>query len=180
MSEKTDYSEEKPRGLNKKWAIFGVVVLFLILVGLGSSAVLRPVIVLKSNERGVFVKNTGGLDALIHRVDGFWFWSGRVAYIANMPSIHQRVESGSDFVRLDIPNIPVPEEHTPQQGPFYMRLWVRYIIPGMPIFRYAEQLFFKYDPDLNRWTAAKDIPLKYRSLGTLTIGDVDKVKLKFH
>ena len=88
------------KNLNKKWAVLGGLLLLLIVAALGSSAVLRPVIVLKSDETGVFVKNTGGLDGLIHRVDGFWFWSGRVAFIANMPSIHQRADSARKAVQI--------------------------------------------------------------------------------
>lgn len=172
--------KDRLRSVHKKWAVLGGFLLLLIVVGLGSSAVLRPVIVLESNETGLFVKNTGGVDALIHRVDGFWYWSGRVAFIANMPSIHQRVASGADLVRLDIPNIPAPKEHAALQKPFYMRLKVRYVIPGMPMFRYAKEFFFEYDPDLNQWTASEDIPLKYRSLGTLTVGNIEKMKLDFH
>ena len=86
------YLKDRLRNLNKKWAVFGGLVLLLIVAGLGSSAVLRPVIVLQNDKTGVLVKNTGGLDALIQKVDAFWYWSGRVAFIANMPSIHQKVE----------------------------------------------------------------------------------------
>jgi len=175
-----DYLKEKLRNLDKKWVISGGLVLFLILVGLGSSAVLRPLIVLETDETGIYVKNTGGVDALIHKVDGFWYWAGRVAFIANMPVVHQRVASGAAPVRLQIPNIPIPEEHATQQNPYYMKLAVRYKIPGMPIFRYTELLFFEYDSDLNTWATTENIPLKYRSLGSLTVGDVEPIALSFH
>lgn len=92
------YLKEKLRSLDKKWAVGGGLVLFLILVGLGSSGVLRPLIVLDTDEGGIFVKNTGGVDALIHKVDGFWYWAGQVAFIANMPGVHQRVEIGRAHV----------------------------------------------------------------------------------
>jgi hypothetical protein len=174
------YLKDRLRNLNKRWAVFAGLVLLLIVVGLGSSAVLRPVIVLQSDKTGIFVRNTGGLDAIIQKVDGFWYWSGRVAFIANMPSIHQKVASEAGLARLDIPNIPVPEGYAAQRKPFYMRLRVRYIIPGMPMFRYMEQLFFEYDPDLNRWIATENIPLRYRSLGRLTLGDVEPIELDFH
>ncbi|MBW2172193.1 MAG: hypothetical protein JRF69_09495 [Deltaproteobacteria bacterium] len=174
------YLKEKLRSLDKKWAIPGALVLFLIIAGLGSSAVLRPVIVLDTDETGIFVKNAGGGDALIHKVDGFWYWAGRVAFIANMPGVHQRVESGAGSVRLEIPDIPIPENHTTQQKPFYMKLAVRYRIPGMPIFRYTEPLFFEYDSDLKAWATTESIPVKYRSLGNLTVGNVEQIELSFH
>jgi hypothetical protein len=174
------YLKEKLRSLDKKWAVGGGLVLFLILVGLGSSGVLRPLIVLDTDEGGIFVKNTGGVDALIHKVDGFWYWAGQVAFIANMPGVHQRVESGAGAVRLEIPDIPIPEKHATQQKPFYMKLAVRYRIPGIPIFRYTEPLFFEYDSDLNAWAITKSIPLKFRSLGNLTVGDVEQIELSFH
>ncbi|MBW1741834.1 MAG: hypothetical protein JRJ47_00190 [Deltaproteobacteria bacterium] len=174
------YLKEKLKSLDKKWAIVGGLVLLLILVGLGSSAVLRPLIVLDSDETGIFVKNTGGVDALIHKVDGFWYWAGRVAFIANMPGVHQRVESGAGSVRLEIPDIPIPEMYATQQKHFYMKLAVRYRIPGLPIFRYTELLFFEYDSDLNAWAMTDSIPLRYRSLGNLTVGNVEQIELSFH
>jgi hypothetical protein len=174
------YLKDKLRNLNKKWIVIGGLVVFLILVGLGSSAVLRPVVVLDTDETRVFVRNTGGVDALIHKVDGFWYWAGNVAFIANMPDVHQEVSPGAHPVRLDIPDIPIPEKHATQRQPFYMKLVVRYIIPGMPIFRYTEPLFFKYDSDLNGWATTENIPVKYRSLGSLTVGDVQPIELNFH
>jgi hypothetical protein len=173
------YLKEKLRNLDKKWAVLGGLALLLILAGLGSSAVLRPVIVLDSDHTGVVVKNTGGVDALIHKVDAFWYWAGRVAFIANMPDIHQKVGSGTGFVRLNIPDIPVPEKHATQREPFYMKMAVRYTISGMPVFRYTEPLFFKYDSDVHGWATTDNIPLKYRSLGNLTVGDVEQIEPSF-
>jgi hypothetical protein len=174
------YLKEKLRSLGKKWTVLGSLVLILILVGLGSSAVLRPLIVLDTDKAGIFVKNTGGVDALIHKVDGFWYWAGRVAFIANMPDIHQRVVSGAGPVRLEIPEIPIPEGQAAQQRPFYMKLAVRYRIPGLPIFRYTKPLFFEYDPDLKTWEVTESVPLRYRSLGNLTVGNVEQIELSFH
>jgi hypothetical protein len=174
-----DYLKEKLSNLDKKWVVLGGLVLLLIVVGLGSSAVLRPLIVLDTDETGIVVKNTGGVDALVHKVDGFWYWAGQVAFIANMPDVHQRVESGADSVKLDIPDIPIPAKHAVQRSPFYMKLAVRYRIPGMPVFRYTEPLFFEYDSDLNGWATTESIPLKYRSLGNLTVGDVEQIELSF-
>jgi hypothetical protein len=174
------FLKEKLRNLDKKWAFLGGAVLFLILAGIGSSAVLRPVIVLDTDEAGILVKNTGGMDALIHKVDVFWYWAGRVAFIGNMPDVHQRVEPGSDAVRLEIPDIPIPEHAMQRKQPFYMKLSVRYTIPGIPVFRYSEPLFFDLDSGLKRWEDAENIPLKYRSLGTLTVGDVEQINLSFH
>jgi hypothetical protein len=50
----------------------------------------------------------------------------------------------------------------------------------MPVFRYSEPLFFDFDPNLKKWKNTENIPLKYRSLGTLTVGDVEQIKLSFH
>jgi hypothetical protein len=174
------YLKDKLKNLDKKWAVLAGLVVFLILAGIGSSAVFRPVIVLDTDETGVFVRNTGGTDALIHKVDAFWYWAGQVAFIANMPDVHQEVASEAHPVRLDIPNIPIPEKHATQREPFYMKLAVRYTIPGMPIFRYTEPLFFEYDSDINGWATTENIPLKYRSLGNLTVGDVQQIELSFH
>ena len=174
------YLKDKLKNLDKKWAALGGLVLLLILAGLGASAVLRPVIVLDTGETGIFVRNTGGVDAVIHKVDSFWYWAGQVAFIANMPDIHQKVESGGESVRLGIPDIPIPEKHTAERQPFYMKLAVRYTIPGMPVFRYTEPLFFEYDSTLNGWATTENIPLKYRSLGNLTVGDIEQIELRFH
>jgi hypothetical protein len=179
MNEEGDYPKIKRSGLNKKWAILGGFALFLILVGFGALAVVRPVIVMDTGRAGIHVRNTGRMDALIYRVDGFWYWAGQVALLANMPGIHQRVAPGADPVRLQIPDIPIPVEQAAQQTPVFMKLTVRYGIPGIPVFRYTRLLYFEYNPTLKAWATTQSIPPKYRALGNLTIGNVGQIKLNF-
>ena len=171
---------EKLGNLNRKRAILCACVLLPILVGLGYFRVFRPVILVDTDQVEINVKNTGGMDAIIYKVDGFWYWAGQVALLANMPGIHQQVGAGAGPVRLGIPDIPVPSEQATQQSVFYMKLAVRYRIPGIPIFRYTTPLYFKYDPVHKMWAATKSIPPKYRSLGKLTMGNVGKIELTFH
>jgi len=180
MSEEVDYFKEKLKNLNKNKAILGGCILLVVLVGLGYFAVFRPVVVMDTDQAGIYVKNKGGMDALICKVDGFWYWAGQVALLANMPDIHQRVGPGPAPVRLQIPDIPIFGEQATQQGPCYMKLAVRYRIPNIPIFRYTTRLYFEYDPDRKIWAATKSIPPKYRSLGNLAIGNIGKVELNFH
>jgi hypothetical protein len=174
------YLKDKLKNIDRKWAFLGGLVLLLILAALGGSAVLRPALVLYPDDTGISVKNIGGTDALIHKVDVFWYWAGQVAFIANMPEVHQTVKSEANPAKLNIPDIPVPEKRAVQREPFYMKLAVRYTIPHLPMFRYAESLFFEYDFQLNKWTATENIPLQYRSLGNLTVGDVKPIELSFH
>jgi hypothetical protein len=180
MSEEVDYFKEKLNNLNRNRAILGGCILLVVLIGLGYFGVLRPVIVMDTNQAGIYVKNKGGMGALIYKVDGFWYWAGHVALLANIPDIHQRVGPGAAPVRLQIPNIPIFGEQATQQSRCYMKLAVRYRIPGIPIFRYTTPLYFEYDPNLKIWGATKNIPPKYRSLGNLAIGNVGKIELNFH
>lgn len=179
MTEEADYFKELLKNLGKKQAILGGFILLLVLVGLGYFGVFRPVIVMDTDQAGIYVENKGGMDALIYKVDGFWYSAGQVAVLANMPAIHQRVGAGAATVRLQIPDIPVPDEQAAQQGASYMKLAVRYRIPVIPIFRYTTLLYFKYNADRKLWTATKSIPPKYRSLGKLATGNVGEIELSF-
>jgi hypothetical protein len=172
-------SKEKLKRLNQKQRILGGCILLLLLVGLGYFGVFRPVIVMDNDRAGVYVRNKGGMDALIFKVDGFWYWGGKVALLANMPGIHQRVEPGPAPSRLQIPDIPVPGKQATQPGPCYMKLAVRYTIPGIPIFRYATPFYFEYDPNRKIWAATKSIPPRHRSLGNLAIGNIGEIELDF-
>jgi len=184
MGEAVDYLKRKRSSPNRRWTVFSGLVLLVVLVVLGNLAVLRPVILMDTDQAGIHVKNAGSMDALIHRVDGFWYWASRLALLANMPSVHQRVGSGAGPVRLQIPEIPTPDEQMVQQfiqqDPFYMKLVVRYRIPGIPMFRYTTPLYFKYDPTLKIWVATKSIPAKYRSLGSFAVGNIEEIALSFH
>ena len=180
MSEEVDYFKDKLSNLNRKWVVLGGCLLLLVLVGLGYLAVHRPVILVDTDQIGIYVKNTGSIDALIHKVDGFWYWAGQVALLANMPDIRQGVGAGAAPVKLQIPDIPIPGKQITQQSPFYMKLAVRYRIPGIPIFRYTTPLYFKYDPSHRMWASTKNIPPKYRSLGNLAVGNIGKIELSFH
>jgi hypothetical protein len=97
-----------------------------------------------------------------------------------MPGIHQRVEAGADWVRLQIPDIPIPDKQGAIQSVFFMKLAVRYSIPGIPIFRYTAPLYFEYNATNKTWALTKSIPAKYRALGNLAIGNVDQIELSFH
>ncbi|UCG80857.1 MAG: hypothetical protein JSV60_00830 [Desulfobacterales bacterium] len=179
MSEEVNYFQEKLSNLNRKWAVLGGCCLLVVFVGLGYLAVHRPVI-LDGDRVGIYVKNTGSIDALIHKVNGFWYWAGQVALLANMPGIHQRVKAGSGPVKLQIPDIPLPGKQILDQRACYMKLAVRYRIPGVPIFRYTTPLYFVYDPSQKIWTSAKSIPPKYRALGKVPLGNIDEIELDFH
>ena len=180
VSEEVRYFKEKPQNLNKKRAILGGCILLLVLVVLGYFGFFRPVIVKVPCEPGIYIKNEGGMDALIYKIDGFWYRAGRVAVLANIPEIRQRVEPGGPPVRLQVPDIPVPEEKTTKKTACYMRLAVRYGIPGIPIFRYTVLMYFKYDPNRKIWAATKSIPVKFRSVGNLAVGNIGEIKLSFH
>ena len=91
MTEEVNYSKEKPKNINRKRAIWVGCILLVLLVGLGYFGVFRPIIVMDTDRAGIYVKNKGDMDALIYKVDGFWYWAGQVALLANMPGIHQRV-----------------------------------------------------------------------------------------
>lgn len=179
MREETHHFNEKRGRISKKRAVL-VSCILLILCGLGYLAVHRPVIALSTGHAGIHVRNTGRSDALIHRVDGFWYWAGQVAFVANMPVIHQRVAAGADSVRLQIPDIPTPDDQTALQGPFYMKIAVRYRMPGIPIFRYTTTLYYQYDPARETWASTQNIPPKYRALGNLVVGDIEKIRVSFH
>ena len=179
MSDEADYLKERPQSLSRRHAIVGGCILLLALVVFGYFAVARPVVVVVHGRTGISVKNTGRMDAFIYRVDGFWYWAGQVAFLSNMPAVLQQVESGAAPVRLQIPDIPGPEGEVAQQGPWYMKLVVRYRIPGIPIFRYRTLSYFEFDPARQAWAPTEDIPAKHRALGKLGIGDVGKIELSF-
>ena len=164
---------------NRKRILLGAAVLLIVLGGLAYAASLRPIVVLDSHQGGVYVINDGATDALVNRVDGFWYYGGKVAMLANIPAIRQRIEAGQNRVKLDIPKIPPPHEQGLQFSPCFMKLVVRYGMPGIPIFRYAESLHFRYDSGQEAWAYVKSIPPKYRSLGKLAMGNVGKIKLHF-
>ena len=180
MSKEVDYFKEKLRNLTKKGAIGGGGILLLVLVILGYFRISRPVIIIVPDCAGIHVRNQGAMNAVIYKVDTFWYWAGQVALLGNMPEIHQRVESEATPVRLQVPDIPGPAGGIQQREHCYMKLAVRYRIPGVPVFRYTTLLYFKYDPDRESWISTKSIPAKYRSLGSLGVGNVGKLELSFH
>ena len=180
MSVEVDYIKDKLKNLNHKHAIWGGCFLLVVLVGLGYFWISRPIIVMDAGQAGIQVKNNGGMDALIHKINGFWYWAGRVALLTNMPDIRQRVEPGTAPVRLQIPDMPIPGKQATETTACFMKLEVHYRIPGMPIFRYTTPLYFEYDAESKIWAATETIPVKHRSLGKLTVGNIGKVKLNFH
>ena len=167
------------QGLSKRRWIVGSLILTAVLVVLGYFAAVRPQIVMAPHLPGISVENRGGKDALIYRVDGFWYWAGQVAFLNNMPAVRQQVKSGAVPVRLRIPDIPVPGRESALEGPWYMKLVIRYKMAHNPIFRFTTQVYFKLDPKGRQWTLTDTIPAKYRSLGKLGMGDVGKIDLEF-
>ncbi len=180
MRKDSDDLSRKQQGFSKRQAIVGGCVLLLVLSLLGFFAVVRPVLVMVPEGPSIDVKNQGGMTALIYKVDGFWYWGGQVALLDNMPSIHQRVEATPTPVRLQVPDIPVPSEKIAQRVPYYMKLAVRYRIPGIPIFRYTAVSYFEFDPCRQMWARRESIPPQYRSLGNLAMGNVGRIQLAFH
>jgi hypothetical protein len=180
MSDEVDYFKEKLSNLKRRWMVICGCTLLFIIVGLGYLAAHKPAITVSTDQVGLYIKNNGSIDALVYKVDGFWYWAGKVALLANMPDIHQRVEAGGSPVRLQIPDIPIPGEQTPQRSPFYMKLALRYRIPGIWIFRYTTPLYFRYDPTHKIWGLTKSIPPRYRALGNLAMGKIDQIELSFH
>lgn len=181
MSEEANYFKEKRGSLKGRRVVLGGCLLLLLLVGMGYLAFHRPVILFAHvDQAGMHIKNTGRIDALIYKIDGFWYWDGQVALLANMPDIHQRVQSGADAVRLQIPDIPTPGQQTSHQDAFYMKLAVRYRIPGIPIFRYTTPMYFGYDATQKTWVSAKSIPPKYRALGKVPLGNIGEIEIGFH
>lgn len=172
-------NRKEPR-FSKRRAIMGGCVLLLVLTVVGYFGVVRPVIVLMPEPWGFDVKNQGGMDALIYRVDGFWYWGGQVALLHNMPAIHQQVEATPTPVRLQLPGIPAPSEEITQKGPCYMKLALRYRIPGIPVFRYTSVWYFQFNSQRQIWGPRESIPPKYRSLGNLAMGNVGRIELTFH
>lgn len=180
MSEEVGYFRKKLKNFGQKRVILVGCISLLVLVFVGYFGISRPVIVMDiAQANGVYVKNNGGMDALIYKVDGFWYWAGQVALLANIPDIQQKVGPGTVPVRLQIPDIPIPSEDGFQQGACYMKLAVRYTIPKIPIFRYTTLLYFEYAPSLKVWTATKNIPPKYRAFGKLAMGNIGKIELRF-
>jgi hypothetical protein len=181
MSDEVDYYfREKPSNLKRRWMVICGCIILFVLVGLGYLAAQKPVITVSAGKEGIYVKNNGSTDALIYKVDGFWYRAGKVALLVNMPDIHQRVETGGNPIRLQIPDIPTPAEQTLQRSPVYMKLALRYKIPGIWIFRYTIALYFQYDSTHKTWASTKSIPPRYRSLGNLAMGKVDEIELSFH
>jgi len=172
-------NRKQPR-LSKRRAIMGGCVLLLVLTVVGYFGVVRPVIVLMPEQWGFDVRNQGGMDALIYKVDGFWYWGGQVALLHNLPAIYQQVEATATPVRLQLPSIPAPSKEIAQKGPCYMKLALRYGIPGIPIFRYTSSWYFEFDPQRQTWGPRESIPPKYRSLGNLAMGNVGRIELTFH
>ena len=171
--------EKRHQGLGKIHWMLGGSVLLLFLALLGYFAIVRPVIVVVPGLPDIYVKNTGKTNALIYRVDGFWYWGGKVSLLGNLPAIRHLVEPGTGPVRLQIPHIPGPGGEIAHEGPWYMKLIVRYGIPGIPVFRYTTTLYFEFDLARKTWTSVDAIPPKYRALGNVGMGNVGKIELDF-
>lgn len=178
MSEKAKHHGEghSDTGTKKKRRVLSLI-LILVLAPLGYVTYFRPVIVMAPSRPGIYVKNDGRSDGLIHRVDAFWYWSGKVALVSDLPGISQQLAPGEAPVRLQIPDLPGPVEKADPRGPWYMKLVVRYRIPGIPVFRYNALLYYRFDRKHGEWTPIESIPPKYRALGKMGMGDVGSIEL---
>jgi hypothetical protein len=179
MSGKINHLGEDSRNpaIRKKRLLVTGFILLLVLTPLIYFAHLRPSIVAASSHPHIYVKNKGRMHAVIHRVDAFWYWAGKIAFLSDMPPICQQVAPGRMPVKLQIPDLPGPEEKTEPRGPWYMKLAIRYRIPRIPIFRYTSFLYYQFDPKHRQWTPVESIPPKYRALGKVGMGNVGKIEL---
>jgi hypothetical protein len=180
MPEEMDHYEKKPAWYTQRKAIYGGFFLVVVTISLSVLAFLKPVIAMTPDRPGIHVKNTGRLGASIHRVDGFWYWAGHVAMLANIPPIRQVVDEGAAPARLQIPKMPAPGGYGIHEGPCYMKLVIRYTIPGIPVFRFTVPVYFRFDEKQQEWMPVGRIPAKHRALGNLSAGNVEKLNLNFH
>ncbi len=175
----TDYFLEIFRKLGRK-QLFLIGCLLAVLLGiLGYFGVSRPQIAMVSNKPDIYVVNRGDMNGLICRVDGFWYWAGRVGFLANMPDIRQEIISGDEPSRLKIPQVPSPVGVVVHNKPCYMKLIIRYQIPGIPIFKYKVNFYFKYDLKKDLWISSKNIPAGFRAFGSLGRGNVERIEVSF-
>jgi hypothetical protein len=123
--------------------------------------------------------NEGKLDGLINRVDGFLFWKDQIAYIGNMPEVQQTVHKGTTPEVLQIGEMPPVDVLGERSERYYLKLVVRYQIPGIPVFRYTSLLYLEYDQARHCWEQAETIPGRYRSFGRVGTGDVNVIRLAF-
>jgi len=180
MPEEPDHYKKKPTWYARRKTIYGGLVLVVGTICLSVLAFLKPVITMDPDHPGIHVTNEGRLEASIHRVDGFWYGAGQVAMLANIPPIQQVVHKEAGSVRLQIPDMPSPDGYGIHQGACYMKLVIRYTIPGVPIFRFTTPLYFIFDEKQQEWISTGSIPPEHRALGNLAVGNVDKVDLNFH
>jgi hypothetical protein len=179
MSQGFDQVGEYFRGFNRKQRFWVLVGLVLVLFALAYFKVVRPQVALVYKMPHIHVHNKGKSDAVIHRMDGFLFWEGKIAYVENMPKVRETVGKGLDMVLLQAPTIPLAKGFGKTNKPGYFKLIVRYQIPWFPIFRYTSLLFLKYNASDLTWEQTESIPSRYRSLGKAGVGDVDLIQLDF-
>ena len=180
MPEEMDHYKKKQAWYAQRKTIYGGLVLVVVTISLSVLAFLKPVITMTPDHPGIHVKNAGRLGASIHRVDGFWYWAGHVALLVNIPPIQQVVHKGAAPARLQIPDMPAPDDYGIHQGVCYMKLVIRYTIPGVPIFRFTAPVYFKFHEEQQEWIPTGRIPAKHRALGNLPVGNIDKLNLNFH
>jgi|GEM_PF-2150153 len=162
---------KKPR-----YVVAGLVL--VVLVGIAVYfGIRRPQIVPVPGGPGVRIANEGRMDARIFRVDMFWYWGSEVGFITDIPPVTQHVKPTGNAERLDIPKIPAPDRMLGSGRSHFMKIAIRYQIPGIPIFRYRTIAYFRYDREKRRWLLIDTIPTRYRSLGNLGRGDVKMIEL---
>lgn len=166
-------------GLSRKQILWSLLVLLVVAFTLAYFKLVRPTVDLMFRSPDVFAVNSGKADALINRIDGFLFSNGEIAYIGNMPRIQQRVSVGEDSKVLQMGAMPAIETVGLRGEPWYLKLAVRYQIPGIPIFRYTSLLYLEIRQGSFSWQQVDSIPARYRALGSAGVGDVHVIKLEF-
>ncbi|OEU45708.1 MAG: hypothetical protein BBJ60_05880 [Desulfobacterales bacterium S7086C20] len=175
MNDATDYLLERFQRLDRKQIFLAGCVLAVFLGALGYFGVSRPRIAMVSDKQGIYIVNRGDMNGLISRVEGFWYWAGQVGFLANMPDIRQEVRPGDKPVRLEIPRVPSPVGVVVHQKPCYMKLIICYHIPGIPVFKYKVNFYFKYDFNQDSWISSKNIPAEFRAFGSMGRGNVKRI-----
>jgi hypothetical protein len=180
MAQGFDQTGEYLRSLSRKQVVWILSVLIPVAVMLAYCKVVRPNVDLIYSPPEIYAVNKGKADAFISRIDGFLFWKGQIAYIGNMPEVRQMISKGAVPEGLTIEGIPSIEPLGAMSEPYYLKLAVRYQMPGFPVFRYTSLLYLEFSPARFSWKQVKSIPAKYRSLGNLGVGKVNVIQLNYH
>jgi hypothetical protein len=140
-------------------------------------AIMRPRLAFTVHNGSLLVENLGKTSAAVHQVDVFFYHSEQIFFIENMPDIRQIIMPGNTPSPFQIPVIRYPLDRDQKKEPTYMKMSIRYYIPGIPVFRYTTLLYLKYNREQALWNLVKLIPGKYRALGKAVKGDIEFINL---